>query len=41
VAKTTAEIVAAAKAAGVEITVSQRPKGTGEIVSLPGTPEPD
>ena len=35
-AKTTEEMIAAAKATGVEVTVTQRPKGTGEIVPLPG-----
>ena len=32
----TEELVAEAKAAGVEVTVTQRAKGTGEIVPLPG-----
>jgi hypothetical protein len=39
-AKTTAEIIAAAKAAGVEITVTQRPKGRGEVALLPGVRRP-
>jgi hypothetical protein len=33
---TTATILLAAKAAGVEVTVRQRPKGGGEIAPLPG-----
>ena len=33
--KTTEEMLAEAKAAGVEVTVTQLPKGTGEIVPLP------
>ena len=35
-AKTTEQMLAEAKAAGVEVTVTTHPKGTGEIVSLPG-----
>lgn len=35
--KTTEQIVAAAKAAGVTVTVTQRPKGSGgDVVPLPG-----
>jgi hypothetical protein len=34
--KSTEEIIAAGKSAGVEVTVTQRPKGRGEIVLLPG-----
>ena len=34
--KNTEEMLATAKAAGIEITVAQRPKGAGEIVPLPG-----
>ena len=34
--KTTAAMIAEAKAFGIEVTVTQRPKGTGEIVPLPG-----
>ena len=33
---TTEAMIAKAKALGVEVTVSTRPKGTGEIVPLPG-----
>jgi len=33
---TTEEMIAAAKAAGVDATVTQRPKGEGEVVPLPG-----
>ena len=36
---TTDKIIAAAKAAGVEVTLTQRPKGEGEIVLLPGLRE--
>ena len=35
-AKTTEELVAEAKKAGVKATLVQRPKGSGEIVLLPG-----
>ena len=38
-AKMTEETIAAAKAAGVEVTVTQRPKGEGEIVLLTGLRE--
>ncbi len=38
--KTTEQMIAEAKAAGVEITVTTRPKGTGEIVLLPGVRRP-
>ena len=38
-AKTTEQIIAAAKAAGVDVTVTQRPKGQSEIVLLPGLRE--
>ena len=34
--RTTEEMLAEAMAAGVEVTVTQPPKGTGEIVPLPG-----
>ncbi len=34
--KLTDQMIAAAKAAGVEVTVSTRPKREGEIVPLPG-----
>jgi hypothetical protein len=39
-AKTTEQILAEAKAFGIEVTVTLRPKGTGEIVLLPGLREP-
>ena len=35
-AKSTDEMLAEAKAAGVEVRVTQRQKGTGEIALLPG-----
>ncbi len=35
--KTPEEMLGEAKAAGVEVTVKQRSKGSGEIVPLPGT----
>lgn len=35
-AKTTEQIIEDAKKAGVEVTVTQRPKGAGEVVSMPG-----
>ena len=37
--KTTEEMLAMAKAMGVTVTVSTGPKGTGEIVPLPGVRE--
>jgi hypothetical protein len=37
---TTEEIVAAAKAAEVEISVTQKPRGTAEITPLPGVRRP-
>ena len=39
--KTTEELIADAKACGIEVTVSTRPKGTGEIVLLPGVHPPE
>ena len=38
--KTTEQMIQEAKAFGVEVTVTQRPKGTGEIVPLPGVRPP-
>ena len=38
--KTTEQILAEAKKAGVEVTVTQRPKGWGEIVLRPGVRPP-
>ena len=35
-AETTAQIVAEAKAFGIEVTVTVKPKGTGEVAPLPG-----
>jgi hypothetical protein len=34
--KSTEDVLATAKAAGIEITVTQHLKGTGEVVPLPG-----
>jgi hypothetical protein len=39
-AKTTEQILTQTKAFGIEVTVTLRPKGTGEIVLLPGLREP-
>ena len=39
-AKTTEQIVAEAKAFGIEVTVTVKPKGTGEIAPLPGVRRP-
>ena len=34
--KTTAELIADAKAWGIKVAITTKPKGTGEIVPLPG-----
>jgi hypothetical protein len=39
-AKKTEEMLAEAKAAGVEVRVTQRPKGGGEVALLPGVRRP-
>ena len=39
-AKTTEQMLAEAKALGVEVTVMTRLKGTGEVVLLPGVRPP-
>jgi hypothetical protein len=40
-AKSTEQMLAEAKAAGVEVTVTQRPKGSGgEVAPLPGIRRP-
>ena len=40
VAKTTEQMIAEANAFGVEVTVTTRPKGQGEVTLLPGVRRP-